>query len=269
MGLTAHSYSRFAAFGAGFFAGFGLFIYFIHGRPSDAFPLTALLFFGLLFGGGYLAQLAFTQLVPAACPRCGAKSAVPPVLEPFDYACGSCGKQSNVFAFINTEMRASMPTPEQEVKRELSLSWIFFAAGIAMIGIGVWLGGDSIQLLREGVSTDARVARVTEQQTRDKDGNSQTTYTAFIEYRVADKGTPLTLERSWSVKANSVSFSGYDNGQQLTVLYLPAEPWRAKVHSFGDLFFAPGLLGGVGLVFAVFGFIMVRQRLRRRPKLEL
>ena len=43
----------------------------------------------------YFAQLAFAFASPAACPACGAASAVPEPGRPFLYACRACGAASN------------------------------------------------------------------------------------------------------------------------------------------------------------------------------
>ena len=268
MGLKAHLHARIAAFIVGFFAGFALFVFLIFGKPLAHFALTPLLFFGMIFGGGYLAQLAFGVASPAACPACGQASAVPSLRKPVVYVCRACGAASNAVQAMLTEAIASMPTPAQHEKSESRVLWVFLVVGVGLIGIAVWLGEDSIRLLREGVSTEARVMKVTTQPTRDSDGNRQTSYTAFIEYRVGK--TPLTLERGWSVKDGShCMWPCYDQGEAVKVIYLPGEPTHAKIHSLRELFFAPTLLVAVGLAFAAFGFLMIRHRRRRRPRLEL
>ncbi len=262
--LKSHLNARIAAAFVGFFGGFAVFVFFVFGSPSRNFGLTALLFFGSIFGGAYLAQLAFSHAFPAACPACGAASAVPTPRNPVLYACRSCGAETDAVKAMLAEALAKMRTEAQGEDRP-KLLWVFLVVGVVAIGVAVWLAQDSIRLLREGVSTEARVMKVTRQATRDSEGHSETTYTAFIEYRVGK--TPLTLERSWSVKdGGHCMWPCYDRGEQLKVIYLPGEPYRAKVHSLSELFFAPVLTGLIGLVFAAFAVFMLRRRRSRRPE---
>jgi len=267
LSLKTHLYARIAVAFLGFFGGFALFVFLVFGKPLSHGALAPVLFFTMLFGGGYLAQLAFSHAVPAACPACGQAAAVASVRQPAIYVCRACGVASNAAHAMLVDAVASMPSPEQQQKREVGVLWIFLVVGVGLIGIAVWLAEDSIHLLREGVSTDARVMRVTRQASRDSDGHSETSYTAYIDFRVG-KGT-MTLTRSWSVKDGShCMWPCYDQGEALKVIYLPSEPSIAKVHSVPGLFFAPALIGTVGLAFAAFGVFAIRQR-RRRPRLEL
>lgn len=252
----------------GFFGGFALFVFLVFGKPLSHAALTPVLFFAMIFGGGYLAQLAFSYALPAACPACAQPAAVASLRQPAVYVCRACGVASNAAHAMLAEAFASMPPPGQQQKREAGVLWIFLVVGVGAMGVAAWLADDSLRLLREGVSTDAKVMRVTKQSTRDKDNNSQTSYTAFIEYRVG-KNT-LTLERGWSVKDGSYCmWPCYDQGEALKVIYLPGEATHAKIHSLRELFFAPVLLGTVGLAFAAFGFLMIRHRRQRRPRLDL
>ncbi len=258
--IRSHLNARIAAACVGFFGGFAFFVFFVFGRPHGDFGLTALFFFGSIFGGAYLAQLAFSHSSPAACPACGAASAVPTQRNPVLYTCRSCGAKTDAVKAMLAEALAKMSAEAQGEDRP-KLPWVFLVVGVVAIGVAVWLAQDSIQLLREGVSTGARVMKVTTQASRDSEGHSQTTYTAFIEYRVGK--TSLTLERSWSLKdGGHCMWPCYDQGEQLKVIYLPREPYRAKVHSLSELFFAPVLVGSIGLAFTLFGGLMLRKKKR-------
>jgi hypothetical protein len=256
--IRSHLNARIAAAFVGFFGGFAVFDFFVFGSPPRNFGLTALLFFGSIFGGAYLAQLAFSHASPAACPACGAASAVPTPRNPVLYACRSCGAETDAVKAMLAEALAKMRTQAQGEDRP-KLPWVFLVVGVVAVGVAVWLAQDSIQLLREGVSTEARVMKVTTRASRDSEGRSETTYTAFIEYRAGK--TPLTLERSWSVEdGGHCMWPCYDRGEQLKVIYLPGEPYRAKVHSLSELFVAPVLVGFVGFAFALFGGLMLRRK---------
>jgi len=47
--------------------------------------------------------------------------------------------------------------------------------------------------------------------------------------------------------------ASYSRGDHVTVLYNPASPEQARIDSFGEQMFAPLLLAGMGLVFALLG----------------
>ena len=264
MGLSAHFQARIGVFAAGFFAAFGLFVFLIFDKRPDSFALTMLLFFGFVFGGGYLAQFAFTQLVPAVCPACGQRQAMATMNKPALYACRACGAESHAAEAMRREQIARLPTPQQAENQVRGVSWLFLVVGLGMTVVAAWLAQDSILLLREGVSTPAQVMRVASRATRDSDGKRETTYTAFIEYRVGNG--VVTLERMWSVRDGShCVWPCYDRGEMLKVIYLPAEPSHAEVRSLPALFFAPVLVGGIGLLFVMVGFFLWRRT--RRPKL--
>jgi hypothetical protein len=264
--LASHLRARVAAAFLGFFAGFAVFALLVFRNPHSTFGLNALLFFGLLLGGAYLGQLAFSRFVPAACPACGSSQAIATasLSNPVAYVCRACGAERSAAHALHAEQLESVHIDAvRQAKTDARLAWMLVAVGAGCLGIGIWLAQDAIGLLRDGVSTPATVLRVTNEATRDKDGDSQTTYTAVIQYHAGK--VPLTFERSWSVPSGGRCLSPcYAAGESLQVIYLPADPNRAKVHSLTDLFMAPGIFGAVGLVFTVFGAVMVRQR-RRGP----
>jgi hypothetical protein len=266
--LSSHLYARAGAAFFGFFGGGALFTLFVFGRQDVPFGFTPFLFFGLIFGGMYLAQLAFTLLVPAMCPACGGASAFATVRRPAIYVCRACGAVNDASRAMLAEQLASMQS--QAVKQEKSgsrLGWVFVAVGVACTGAGAWLAQDAIALQRDGISTEARVARVTQRPTFDSEGAAQTTYTASVQYQAGNDSRTLT--RSWSVPVAGHCVSPcYQEGEQLKVIYMPGDPTRAKVHSLSELFMAPAIFGTVGIVFAAFGVLAIRyQRRRERERL--
>jgi hypothetical protein len=52
----------------------------------------------------------------------------------------------------------------------------------------------------------------------------------------------------------------YQKGERLKVVYLPADPATAKVHSAFDLYFSPGLPLFVGLTFIIVAGVMLRRK---------
>ena len=265
--LTLHVYARIAVGFVGFFGGSVLFTLLVFTNPGSNLGATAFLFYGLIFGGAFLAQMAFSYLVPASCPACGAASAVPTVRKQFIYVCRACGVKTDAARVMLIEQFASMRRDAvQQEKSESRLVWVVVVIGVGCLGAGIWLAQDAIDLYRHGISTEAKVMRVTQKPTRDSKGRDETSYTAFVQYQVGN--VPHTLIRRWSVPAGGRCGSPcYDEGQPLKVIYMPDDPAQAKVHSLAELFFAPALFCVVGTVFASFGALAIRhQRRRGRPR---
>ncbi len=66
----------------------------------------------------------------------------------------------------------------------------------------------------------------------------------------------FTAEGGRQVRFESMASSNpprYSVGDKVPVIYDPERPSEARIHSFHDLWFAPALFGGLGLVFAVLG----------------
>ncbi len=231
----------------------------------DVPVVLAFVIFGVLVGGGYLAQLAFSHWYPAVCSACGAASALPTWKHGSVYVCRKCGAEISLQYAIHVEQLALGGTlADHERKIESRWGWGFVAVGAGCVTAGIWLAQDAIGLLRVGISTEAKVVRVTAKAARDNKGKSQTIYTAHIRYHV--DGIPRTLERGWSVgEGGFCAWPCYRDGQQLKVIYHPGDPKRAKVHALDELLMAPGIVSSVGLVFALVGYVIVRQR-RPRPR---
>ena len=168
---------------------------------------------------------------------------------------------------MHAEQLTSMRTRAvRQQERESPLVWMFVVVGVGLVGFAIWLARDASGLLRDGISTEAKVMRVTEMPWGDI-LDRETYYTAFIQYH--DGKMPQTLNRSWSVPGGGICvWPCYYEGQSLKVIYVPGEPTRAQVHSRAELFFAPGLMTMVGLVFASFGVLAIRHQRRRRPRLD-
>ena len=263
--LKSHLNLRIAACLVGFMGGFALFVLLVFEHHRADSLLVLALFFGMSFGGAYLAQLALSFVLPAACPQCGAPKAVPTLRSPRLYACRACGAKAEAVQAVETF--AAQPSAEQQEKNERRVAWAFLAAGVPAIGIAVWFAEDSIHFLLKGVSVEGKVTRVTQYETLDAKNRRDVRYTALIEYPVAR--TPLAIERSWSVKQGGSCWAPcYYEGERLKVIYLPTEPGRAKVHSLLDMFLPAALIGSIGLMLLVVGFWRIRRE-RPRPRLEL
>lgn len=235
------------------------------GIPDVDFRVTGLLFLGLVVCSPYLAQRTFSHYFPATCPACGGATAVPSLRFGHLYVCRACRAENSApEAMLGEPFGSMQPRPGHTGKGEIPLLSVFVLVGLGCVGAGIWLAHGTIGLLRDGIITDAKVIRVTQQDTRDSKNRRETSYTALIQYQADDSTETLTT--GWSVR-DGASCTGrcYSEGQLLRVIYVPEEPGRAKVHASEELYAAPVMFSGVGLLFTVFGLVAIRQR-RRLPK---
>lgn len=267
--MKTHVNIRIVLAFVGFFGGFALFtLYQMSGRHS---PIDFALFFASIFGGGFLLQWIFSRLVAAPCPLCGG-AAYSTLLNPTRYRCSGCGRTPDAGVTYAIESMDSAPLIRSDsflmkAVPGLNDGVVFIMLGIAAIAGGLFFGAESLELLRHGVTTEARVAKV---DMRGDDASGTRDYRATIIYKVGD--TDLALERSWSVKrGGSCWWPCFHQGEKLKVRYLPAEPGKAAVYSLFDLFLAPALGFLIGIVFIFGGWVTGREirRRSRRSKLEL
>lgn len=272
LSIKSHLQARIAALFVGFFGGAIAFSFW--GRGLHAGGLTPFVMPLFVFGGAFLLPLLVSRMVNADCPKCGSGSAVPASAKSVVYVCAACGAETNglgplmgvdaaaMAAAANAEA-ATLATPAgqaAEKKNAARLGILFLVIGLVAIAIAVWLAHDSIRLEREGLSTDARVLRVTHER-GSKDNEMR--HTAFVEYKVG--GQARTLQRSWSSGSGSFwTWPNYHQGERLRVVYLPGDPDTASIDSWAELFVAPIFLTLFGVVFGVVGVAMMTYR--RKPE---
>jgi len=265
LSLKAHAIGRIVAAFAGFFGGGIAFTMLSHRFEAGALSLALMPI--MVFGGMVLAHLAFNQIASVECPRCGGDAAPVGGKDFTAYVCKGCGAELNALGaqmgiggVTRQETPAAAvaqatPSPEQENQTRSRMGHLFLVIGLIAFGIAIWLGQDSIRLVREGVSTDGTVVRVTHQSGYGPK-NNETHHVAFVEYKV--NGQPLVLERSWSSEPGAWTWPSYRQGERLRVIYLPGEPSHAKIHSLPELFFGAGFLTLFGVAFTAFGVLMLR-----------
>lgn len=255
MGLKEHFRVRVALLFVGFFGGGILFAVFM----KDLGSLAPLAFLPMIFGGAFLLPFAFGRLVPAACPKCGG-AALPGRMQVV-YACGTCGAESNALQALAEAPPALAPgqvAPNKPPSRSLSVPWGLVAFGLGALGMGAYQAAEPLQLVRDGVSVDARVLAVSSKPGRDRDGKSFTAFSAVIQYPAG--ATVRTMNHGWSARPREGCGSPcYREGDRLRVRYLPADPSVARIDSPADLFMLPGMFAGVGLVLALVGLFLLRR----------
>jgi len=142
------------------------------------------------------------------------------------------------------------------------LPWWFYALflglGVVFIAIGVLTASGARRFLATAAAAEGRIVDYTAD--RDlSDDDDQVMYTPVIEFTTSD-------ERVLRFTAGTSSSSRPAVGRQVTVLYDPAQPERARLKSWAALWMLPVIFGGMGAVLAVLGVtlgIVLRPRRAR------
>jgi Protein of unknown function (DUF3592) len=129
---------------------------------------------------------------------------------------------------------------------------------LIMAGIGGYFGYTSWQLTKGGQTVSGTVTHL--DQADDTDGG--TTYAPIVSYEVGGQ--------SYEFNTHNYSYPpAYQVGQQVTVLYDPANPGYGRLNNFWDLWALPiALCPSALLVFLLFNglpaYILVSRRRRQR-----
>lgn len=125
---------------------------------------------------------------------------------------------------------------------------IFLLVGLGLLGGSAYLTYDTRRALSVGVRADGEVTDLYEN--RDSDGDI--TYRPRVRFRTREGDS---VEFTSSVGSHPAAFGV---GETVAVIYNPASPDDARIDSFFQLWFAPLLLGGMGVVFTGFGCLAMR-----------
>jgi Protein of unknown function (DUF3592) len=129
-------------------------------------------------------------------------------------------------------------------------SWLFTAifllVGLGMLGGGAYNGVSTFHFLGNAVSASGVVIDLEARWDSDDGG-----YTYYPRVRFATEGG-RPFEFTGNVGSSPASF---DVGEEVRVLFDPAEPSKASIDSFMQLWFTPLLLAGMGTVFAAVGLL--------------
>jgi len=120
---------------------------------------------------------------------------------------------------------------------------LFSGLGLIFIAIGVLTAQGARRFLSTAVAAEGRIVDYTAD--RDLD-DEQTMYTPVIEFTAADGA----LQR---FSAGVSSSTKPAVGRQVTVLYDPARPERARLKSWAALWMLPTIFSGLGAVLVVLG----------------
>ena len=135
-------------------------------------------------------------------------------------------------------------------------SYIFLGIGCLMLVISVLLWISTKRFIARAATTHGTVVELIE--SRDNDGS---TWKPVVRYQAPD-GQVITYTANFSSNPPA-----YDVGETVEVMYAPDDPQDVKIRGFMSLWFAPTLLGGMGLIFGgVGGGILLARRGGERKK---
>ncbi len=121
---------------------------------------------------------------------------------------------------------------------------IFLVIGLGML-VGAVYNFQSTRTFVAGAElTVGTVVELERRESRDSDGNRSVTYYPVVRYPL-----PAGGEHQFRSSTGSNPPS-YRQGQQVEVLYLPNNPYEARINGFFSLWGMPLILSGMGLAFA-------------------
>lgn len=129
--------------------------------------------------------------------------------------------------------------------------------GIVFLSLAGWWGWDTWTFVQRGEPATAKIERF-EQRTSKKrrSGTSRTrTYYAPVFTFQDTKGASHTVTSS-----TGSSKPAYKAGDQIRVLYDPADPQKARINTFSDLWLFPVVFGGIGVVCLAVTMLLPRRR---------
>lgn len=112
---------------------------------------------------------------------------------------------------------------------------------MAMIGIAVWLGQDSLALKKTG---EEAMGKVVDFEVSPPTAESGETYAPIVSYVVDNK------EYTYS-SSNSSDPPAFEIGEAVTVLYNPMQPSEARINTFFELWGLAAILALSGVVVGI------------------
>ena len=120
--------------------------------------------------------------------------------------------------------------------------WMYLVIGIGLFGGGIYSFLSTRDFIGEAASANGVVVGLEREQ--DADGNDS--YYPRVQFEANG--------RSYQFRGQVGSGRGtFRVGEQVEVLYDPADPHHARINSFVQLWFFPMFLGGIGVVFTAIG----------------
>lgn len=146
------------------------------------------------------------------------------------------------------------------------LAAIFGGVALILLLIAGGLALHTRSFLGDAASAEGTVVELVGRQSCSTDDDHRrtcsTVYAPRVRFTTAD-GREIEY-----LSTNATSPPAYHEGQQVDVRYRPADPTDARIHSFVDLWLAPVIVGGIGVIFGVVAAALafIPAALRRRAQ---
>jgi hypothetical protein len=127
-------------------------------------------------------------------------------------------------------------------------AWWYFVSGIICFIVGLGFAASTAIFLARSNSTAGKVVRFEEQENSDHDGVNYAPVFSFV----ANDGKLYTIQSG--VATNP---PGFEEGQNVSVLYIKGNPGSARLNSFWQLWFVTVICCSIGIVFALISSLVL------------
>lgn len=129
------------------------------------------------------------------------------------------------------------------------MNFLLLVAGVAVLGGGMFLLLKNIKLSKNGVKMEAEIIDVNKKQqtSTDSDGYTTSTDMYYPVFRYSYESQEYTKQSKLGV-SNSRK---YVKGGKLNIVFMPDEPEKAQIRGALNLWFMPGLLIFLGILFLI------------------
>jgi uncharacterized protein DUF3592 len=142
------------------------------------------------------------------------------------------------------------------------ISGVFSTVGLGMLVGSFFIFSNTSRFIAGAREAEGKVIALDRSRSSSSSGSSSTTYRPVVEFT---SGTGKRIEFTSNVGSSPPS---HRVGESVTVLYNPADPYRARIKSFFQLWFGVLIVFLLGLVFAAIGLSMIFMRARGRKRAE-
>jgi hypothetical protein len=142
------------------------------------------------------------------------------------------------------------------------ISVVFSVIGVGMLLGSFFIFSNTSRFIAGAVEAEGKVIALDRSSSSSSSGSRSTTYRPVVEFT---SSTGKRIEFTSNVGSSPPS---HRVGEPVTVLYNPADPYRARIKSFFQLWFGFLIVFFLGLVFAAIGLGMIFVRSRGRKRAE-
>lgn len=126
------------------------------------------------------------------------------------------------------------------------LKYVFLVIGLALLTGAFFLYQNKKAFLEKADTAQGTVIELLQSRS-----DNSTTYKPLVSFKTKEG---RQIEFTSSVSSNP---PGYDEGETVEVLYDPADPKDANINGFASLWLGPLILGILGAVFSLVGFLII------------